>query len=205
MYGDLAVAKNYSTNIVPWMKAREALAALPEGATGPTTEGKQYIESALWALAPQVAKWANVAPDQIRDYGTLKKYLAQAANTLGGNGTDLRLVQTISGNPNLQMNDLTNRQLINFGIAVQRMGTAQSLEASRAQPNAPVGSNPVGYSGKAGTLGPTMDPRAFEVDLLPPDQRKKLIDSIKSPAERAKFNYSYHIGLKNQLFSAPGQ
>jgi hypothetical protein len=209
MYTDLATSGNYQNNVVPWMKAKEYLANLPLGSTGPGSETRNKLEEGLWALSPTVAQWAGVNPSKITNFSALGKYLAQAANNLGGAGTDMHLIQTITGTPNLHINDLTDRQLVDYGIAVQRMGSAQTLEASRGTlPNGqpgPVGSNPMGYSAKKGTLAPQLDPRAFEADLLNPDQLKQLNASITTKAERDKFNRSYQMGVDHQFFTGPGQ
>jgi hypothetical protein len=171
---------------------------------GPGSEGRQHLEEGLFALSPTLAKFAGVSPDKITNYGAFAKYAAQAANRVGGSGTDLSLMQTITGNPNPKINDLTDRQLVQFGTAVMRMGAAQTVEASKSGPNAPIVSNGANYINKKASLSSTLDPRAFMFDLLTPAQRANLNTSL-SGRERDNYNRSIDIALRNKLMGLPGQ
>jgi hypothetical protein len=204
MQGDLNTVGNFSQEIVPWNQMNHYLSQLPEGSMGPGSEGRQHLEEGLFALSPTLAKFAGVSPDKITNYGAFAKYAAQAANRVGGSGTDLSLMQTITGNPNPKINDLTDRQLVQFGTAVMRMGAAQTVEASKSGPNAPIGSNGANYINKKASLSSTLDPRAFMFDLLTPAQRANLNTSL-SGRERDNYNRSIDIALRNKLMGLPGQ
>lgn len=204
MQGDLSQVGNFSQAIVPWTQMNHYLSQLPEGSMGPGSEGRQHLEEGLFALSPTLAKFAGVSPDKITNYGSFAKYAAQAATSVGGSGTDLSLMQTITGNPNPKINDLTDRQLVQFGTAVMRMGAAQTFEASKAHPNAPVGSNGAEYINKKAELSSTLDPRAFMFDMLSPKQRTDLNNSL-SGQERKNYNKSIDIAIRNKLMTLPGQ
>lgn len=196
---DLARARNFGQELFPWQQALEKLKALGPGGTAPGSKGRQEFASFLYGLSPTVSRWAGVDPEKIRDYAEAEKYLTQATMSRAasfGTHTDQALAQAISGNPNVHINDLANVDVVKAAIALRRMEQAQTLEASKA--------GPVGYTASAAKWASTQDPRAFAIDLMPPEQIKKLQKDLKGK-EREKFNASLKAAIDNGLIQLPGQ
>ena len=205
MQKDLSDVGNFQEQIAPLMQMHKEINSLPEGSTGPLTTGILHTVEGIHSIAPGLLKYLpGVSSEQMATRAAYAKYAAQAANNINGRGTDLSLMQTITGNPNPSINDLTDKQLGMFAIAVQRMGAAKTLEASRAGPNADIGTNGVGYINSKAGVASKLDPNAFMYDLISPEERAKLASSLKGKA-RDNFNYSIHIGQRNQIMNLPGQ
>jgi hypothetical protein len=205
MQKDLTDVGNFQEQIAPLMQMHKEINSLPEGSTGPLTTGILHTVEGIHSIAPGLLKYLpGVSPEQMASRAAYAKYAAQAANNINGRGTDLSLMQTITGNPNPSINDLTDKQLGMFAIGVMRMGAAKTLEASRAGPNAEIGTNGPSYINSKAGIASKLNPAAFMYDLLSPEERKKLA-SMPKGKERDNFNYSIHIGQRNQIMNLPGQ
>lgn len=198
LQGDLARARNFGQEIVPWQQALEKLKLLGPGGTGPGTQGRQEFQSFLFALAPTVSRWAGVDPEKIKNYAEAEKYLTQATQSRAagfGAHTDLALSQAITGNPSVKINDLAATDVTKVAIALRRMEQVQTLQ------NAAHG--PVDYTKKAAEWATKQDARAYAIDLMPPEQLKKLQKDLKG-AERAKFNASLKAAIESGVVAPPG-
>lgn len=198
MQEDLQRARNYGQDIVPLTKARDALKSLGPGGTGPGSKGRQVLEEFAHAISPTVARWAGVDPDKIKNYGEFEKYTTQAIqNRAAGFGahTDQQLAATVSGNPNVNMNDLTNAEVIDVLIALRRMEQAQALAASKG--------GAANYTKNAARIATELDPRAFAIDIMKPDQLRNL--SKLKGKDLEKFNRSLALAYESGVLKRPGQ
>lgn len=192
-------ASNYGQDIYPWQEAARILEQSPKGFTGPGSKGRQQLEEFVYALSPTVARWSGIPEDKIKNYAELEKYLTQATQSRAtgfGAHTDMQLATAISGNPNVHINDLANKDVVKAAIALRRMEHAQALAASKA--------GPVRYSEAAARWGATMDPRAFAIDMMPAKEVERLKKELKGK-ERARFNQSLQAAIDAGVVTMPGQ
>lgn len=205
MQKDLTDVGNFPERIAPLMQMHKEISSLPEGSTGPLTTTLLHTVEGIHSIAPGLLKYLpGKTVEDMTSRAAYAKYAAQAANNINGRGTDLHLMQTITGNPNPEINDLTDKQLGMFSIAVQRMGAAKVMEASRLSPNSPTGTNGADYINKRAEVATKLDPNAFMYDLMSDQQRSELASKLKGKAKN-NFNYSVHIGQRNQVMTLPGQ
>lgn len=201
MQADLARAHNYAADIYPWTQALSKMEELQgQGETfGPGSKGRQELESFAYTFAPTIARWAGVNPDKIQGYAEVEKYLTQGLQQRAagfGAHTDMQVATAASGSPNVHVTDLAGIPLIKATIALKRMETAQALINSR-------GGGP-GYLNNAAQWSSSQDPRAYMLDLMPPEQVKQLQTTLKG-AERAKFNASLRDAIQSGVVTPPGQ
>lgn len=199
MQADLAHARNFNQEIFPWQQALEKLEELGPGGTGPGSKGRQEFQSYLFALNPTIARWAGVDPSKLQNYAEAEKYLTQATQTRAagfGADTNMKLATAISGSPNIHINQLSNVDVTRAAIALRRMEQVQTLEASRSgAPN---------YTNAAANISARLDPRAFAIDMMQPEQIIHLQKTLKGP-ERAQFNRSLQMAIEDGVISAPGR
>lgn len=201
MRADLSRAGQFGQEMFPWQEALRASGELRakygEGFFGPGSKGRQDFKSFFYALAPTVSRWAGVDPKALEDYAKADKYLTQAVQTRAqgfGAHTDQQLATTISGSPNVHVNDLAVDDVIKASIALRRAEHAQVMQSSKAGgPN---------YTGQKAQWPAQNDIRAFSLDLLTPDQRNKLVSSL-TPAERRKFNSSLRTAYETGVMDRP--
>jgi hypothetical protein len=200
--GDRQRAGTFRQDILPMEKSHQLLADLPEGSTGPGSESRQHLQEFLHGLAPETMKqWGIVNPDKIKNWGELHKYMTNATQDAArgiGAHTDFSLATTISGRPGVGINDLSNKEVVKVNIAVRRMEHAQHMAAAQA--------GPVNYADAKSTWSANIDPRAFAMDLLGPDELKKLkADLAKSPEAMRKFEDSLRIAYESGVITRPGR
>jgi hypothetical protein len=200
-YDDLAHARNYGQEVVPWQQAldkmNELKAKYGSGYLGPGTKGRQEFQSFAFSLAPTLARWAGVDPTKLKDYAQIEKYLTQAtqarASSFGAN-TDLGLRTAITGNPSIHINDMAAEDVTKMALALRRMEQVQTLQ------NAPHGQ--VQYAAETAKWATKQDPRAYAIDLMPPEQVKKLQKELKG-REREKFNASLRAAIESGVIIPP--
>jgi hypothetical protein len=112
--------------------------------------------------------------------------------------TDQGLATTISGSPNVSVNDLAVKDVIKSAMALRQAEHAQTLTASKAgAPN---------YSAAAAAWPAQHDVRAFLLDKLDPDARAKLLGSLKKGTpEYEKFNRTLREAYEYGLMQRPGK
>lgn len=199
MQADLARKGNLQQELFPMQKSLDLLNSLPAGSTGPGTAVRNQIQSFIYSMSPTLAKWLpGVDPSKIQDYDELNKYMTQAV-TSGARGfspdSDARLAAAFSGNPNSHINDLANKDVFKSMIALKRMEATQTGIAQQA--------GPIGYSAAKANAAAWLDPRAFAIDQMTPDQRQNLQKSLKGP-ERVNFNRSLGAAYSNGILAPPG-
>lgn len=197
MQDDLARARNFGQEMAPWQQALEKLNTLGKGGTGPGSKGRQEFQSFLFALAPDIARWSGVSPDKLQNYAEAEKYLTQATQSRAqgfGAHTDMQLATAISGNPNVNINQMANVDVVKMAIALRRMEQAQTLHSAK--------SGPVGYTESSAKWAGTQDPRAYAIDMMDAKQLKKLDETLKpGTPERRKFNASIKAAIDAGVIS----
>lgn len=197
MQNDLDRAKNYQQEITPWNQALDKLQQLGPGGVGPGSKGRQEAESFMFALNPTIARWAGVDPAKIKNYAEAEKYLTNATQTRAagfGSHTDMQLSTALTGSPNVHINQMAAVDVTKMAIALRRMEQTQTLENAKA-------GGPK-YTENSAKWGTTVDPRAFAIDLMPPEQVEKLQKELKGAA-RDKFNRSLRLGIENGVITPP--
>jgi len=195
MQADLARAGTFSDDLYPLNQALDLAKKLGPGGMGPGSKGRQEFESFLYGLAPSL-----VPPemrDKIKTYAELEKYLinnaSQRAQNLGPHTND-GLAAATTGSPNVHINDLAGVDLIKAQIGLRRMEHVRTLENSKK--------GPVAYLGEKSKWGVNQDPRAYMIDMMTPEQVKKLHDSLKGE-DRKRFNNSLRAAIESGVVAAP--
>ncbi len=197
MQADLARAGNFGQEIFPWKQALEKLEALGPAGIGPGTEGRKQVASFIYsALGPTVARWGGIDPERLKNFDEAQKYLTQATLQRAasfGHGTDQQLATTITGNPNVHINDLAAVDVTKMGIATRAMEHAQTLYASKF--------GPANYTKAKADFAAQQDPRAYlmSMGLASPEQIDTWKKTLKG-AEREKFNTSLRTAKEAGLF-----
>jgi hypothetical protein len=197
MQADLARAGNFKTDIFPLTQALDLAKSLGPGGMAPGSKGRQDFESFVYGLMPSLVPAGM--QDKIKNYAELEKYLvnnaSQRANSMGPHTND-GLAQATTGSPNVHINDLAGIDLIKAQIALRRMEQAQTIQAAKG--------GPVSYTTNKAQTAAGFDPRAFQIDLMNPDQVTKLQKTLKG-AERVKFNASLRAAIDSGAITQPGQ
>lgn len=197
MQADLARAGNFGQEIFPWKQALEKLQALGPAGIGPGTEGRKQVASFIYsALGPTVSRWGGIDPERLKNFDEAQKYLTQATLQRAasfGHGTDQQLATTITGNPNVHINDLAAVDVTKMGIATRAMEHAQTLYASKF--------GPANYTKAKADFAAQQDPRAYlmSMGLASPEQIDGWKKTLKG-AERDKFNASLRTAKEAGLF-----
>lgn len=203
MASNRARAANFGSDIFPMMQALPALERLGPQGVGPGTEElntiKSFVQSNLNWLPGADKIIGN--PQNIKDYDEAKKYLTQLAGsraTMFGHGTDQALSTSLVGSPNTHISNLAGTDLLKATIALRRMEQAQTLDADdqKVQPG--------GYASWAAKWATNVDPRAYMVDLMTPDQLQRVAKSLKTKAEKDKFNRSAAKAAELGIITRPG-
>jgi hypothetical protein len=205
MVRDQGRAGNFGQEMFPLEQASrkidELKAKYGEGFFGPGSKGRQDFEGYFYALSPTIARYAGIDPQKLKNYAEADKYLTQALQTRAaglGAHTDQQLATTISGNPNVHINDLAVDDVLKGLIAARRAEHAQTLESAKR-------GGPVNYLTESSSWPARNDIRAFTLDLLPPDQRAKLLGSIKKGTpEYERFNNSLRSAYDTGVMTRPG-
>lgn len=198
-------AANYGSDVFPMTQLLSNLEKLGPQGTGPGTHEintmKSFVQSNLNWL-PGADKIIG-DPNQIKNYNEAEKYATQLAGSRAsqfGHGTDQAMAQSLIGSPNTHISNLAGVDLTKAIIGLRRMEHVQTLEADN---DPSVAKNPAKYGTWAARWATNVDPRAFMVDLMDKDQLSNLQKSIKSPADKAKFNRSVKMAIENGIITNP--
>lgn len=169
---------------------RQALHGLETaGATGPGTDVVNNAKSFLVANAPGVAKFVGIDPEKIKSYDEAAKYLTQYASGAAGSfgpHTDQQLATALSGNASTHISNLAAKDVVKANIALERMKQAQVLAFEKS------GQSPSQFADWSARWNTQNDPRAFLVDQMTGDERKKLQAQLKpGSADYSRFLNSY--------------
>jgi hypothetical protein len=131
-------------------------------------------------------------------FNELKKYLNQNVMQTGNTSTNDKLESSFASSPNLDLDSNALLRLAKSALSLQRMQQAQVL--SFDQSGLPVGD----YAKWANKFNTDQDVRAYGWDMMSPDERKKVWDSIpKDKRDAFKQTVTNAQGLN--LLSVPEQ
>lgn len=194
---DLRRSGQLKDDLYPLMRARELAEKLGPGGMAPGSKGRQEFESFVYGLAPSLVP--EGMRDKIKNYAELEKYLvnnaSQRAQNLGPH-TNEGLATATTGSPNVHINDLAGKELIDAQIALRRMEHAVTMQASGAPPQK--------YTDEKARIAATQDPRAYRIDLMKPEEIRDLQKTLKG-AERGRFNASLKSAIDSGAISPPNR
>lgn len=192
--GDQAQIPTRQTNVQSLQKAQHALELT---STGKSTSAMHDIYSWINSQAPGGAAAFGIS-DKVEDWDLAHKYLLDYARQAGAAAhSDLQL--QASQGANASADQISNQAALNVvktNIGRERQRIAQVMEAPDQ--------TGVGYGKHAANFANSTDPRAFAFDTFTPEERSKLLGSLKGAA-LTKFKKSLEIADKNGLINTPGQ
>ena len=152
----------------------------PTTNTGPATDvtnkWKQFLTSNLPIITKMFPDFDTSQQIEAADYNELAKDMLRVssgtANATFGSGSDFRLAQSLQSNANPSMNNLSTQTINRMTTGLYRAQNALPLIYAAN------GGAPEGYSAWAAHEATTIDPRAFVLDMLSPQQRRDLVKSI---------------------------
>lgn len=196
-------AANFGADVYPMTEALSKLEKLGPQGTGPGTGElntiKSFVQSNLSWLPG--AEKIHGDPTQIKNFDEATKYLTNIAGSRAssfGHGTDQALSTALTASPNTHISNLAAVDLTKATIALRRMEQVQTLQADAENVS------PGKYGTWASRWASKVDPRAFMIDYMNRDQLENLQKSLKTPAERAKFNRSVQMAVENGIITRPG-
>lgn len=181
---DLDASKNYQRTVYPLEKAIPALEKLGTTGTGPGTSEINNVKSFLLSMGVP-----GVNVEKIKNYDEANKYLVDFVNQTGNSGTNDKLAAAFSGNPSTKISNAAAQDVAKAALALQKMQRAQlSMFQKSGLPDDQ-------YSKFTSSNALKLDPRAFGIDYMKPEQVKKMLESMKGDkndikSERGKFFYS---------------
>lgn len=196
---DQTAAGSYQNRVLP---LRSALRLIESGAqTGPGSETLNTMRSLAISLKNQGLLPAAITPNEVNQasFDELKKYFAQAITGMPfAGGSDARLAEAITGNPNVNISTMANKDLLKVLIGMERYRAAQYFAFQQAAASGQFGdaakANPSvaapQYGNFVAAFNQKYDPRAFAFDLMSAADRKRLGGSMKSEDERNRFRDS---------------
>lgn len=192
--GDQAQIPTRQTNVQSLQKAQHALELT---STGKSTAGMHEIYSWINSQAPGGAAAFGIS-DKVEDWDLAHKYLLDYARQSGAAAhSDLQL--NAAQGANASADEISNQAALNVvktNIGRERQRIAQVMEAPDQ--------TGIGYGKHAANFANSTDPRAFAFDTFTPEERSKLLGSLKGAA-LTKFKKSLEIADKNGLINTPGQ
>lgn len=188
-------ASTFGARVLP---LRQAIDLLSDTETGPGSQTANQFRSFLISMANQGLLPKSITPNAINQakFDELRKYMSNyITNIPFAAGSDAKMAEAISGNPNVELSSLANRDLARVMVGVERfrqaqyLGFTQAAEAGAFGERAKTDPNYAAqhYGNWAAKFNTQYDIRAFGVDLMGGFQSpavKKLYASL--PDDKAK-------------------
>ena len=170
-------------------KALTALQNLGPTGTGPGTDTRQAVASYLNSV-PYVRNIIGTDPNSIASYDEANKYLtAYASNQASamGPGTDSKLATALTSNASTHISNLAATDVVKATMGLERMQQAQAQAFTQS------GLPASNYDQWSANWNKSVDPRAYAFDLMNPQQRGTVLQSLSGPAR---------TNFLNQVWSA---
>lgn len=177
---DRSNAANFASRTFP---LQSAISLYGQGTTtGPGSDLINNIKSFVLARAANLGLDPNKV--SVANFDELQKYLVQNAtsNPMAA-GSDARLATALTGNPSTHISTLAGANVARAALALERMRQAAVMSYN---------GTPQGYSNYVANYATHVDPRAFAVDLMTPEEQSRMVAAMK-PADRAQFVKSYQM------------
>ena len=176
----------------------------PDLTTGPGTEGRLQIKSFFAALSPQITEkiFGKDFTGTIKDQEEFKKYVTQYANFASaslGSGTDARLNVALTGNPNPNIQKITNQELITKTIALEKMQQAQNYAWNKS------GISPDKFNSWQSDFNKKVKPEVFAFDAMTPKQQKDFVERKTKDGSLGAFKKDLMNMVQQGLIEAPGR
>ncbi len=185
---DRTRAAAFQRDIFPLNEAIPALEKLGTKGTGPGTETINHLKSFLLSNVPGVKESDFEGLDNIKTYDKARKYLTDYVNQTGNTGTNDKLAAAFAGNPSVGISNAAAVDVAKSALALRRMQQAQVMEFEKS------GMRADQYSQWLAKRTQELDPRAFGVDMMKEEAKKKLLTQLnKNPKERERFEKSLEI------------
>ena len=198
MLADQQRTSGYAQEISRNEKALDLIKKLGIGATGPGSDKAQQFESAIVRLFPNIA--SEALKNKVSQWDQLHKYLvngAQEAAQQQGPHTNAGLATSITGRPNADISSMANEELLHMNNAYRRLEQTQVDQAAKY-------GGRTNYLGEKNRLSTELDPDAFRIMAMTPDERKAKAKKM-SPAEKERFNRSVQMGIESGVIFPPGR
>ncbi|HXT81384.1 MAG TPA: hypothetical protein VN702_17600 [Acetobacteraceae bacterium] len=172
------------------------LADASQFAPGPGQDKVKAFKSAMVSWAPGIAKAFGVDPASVAANESFDKVAAQIQNAQGA-GSDARLAVIQHANPSSSLTP-AGIDLIVRGL----QGNADYLQArAKLAASYPDQTNRAGFESSIGT---NLDPRAFQLFRMTPDQRATYFNSVGSEADKTALKQAYIYAQTHGLFPGAG-
>jgi hypothetical protein len=173
--------------------------------TGPGTEGRNTVRAFVSALGPELTKKFggdkfNAETANYQEFNKLMTNYANAASSSLGSGTNDRLNAALTGNANVNILNMANKDILARTIAAEKMDVA--LNKAWSNSNLP----PSQFNNFRTKFADQISPEAFAFDAMKPAQRAEYLQRLK--ADPAKYN-QFAKGLRDMVdlgyIKAPGK
>src|SRR5882762_6116106 len=194
-----AGAANFQRDVFPLAQAIPALEKLGTKGTGPGTETLNNLKSFVLSNVPGISDKDPVF-NSVPTYDKAKKYLTDFVNQTGNSGTNDKLAAAFAGNPSVGISNAAAVDVAKSALSLRRMQQANIQEFERL--NLPASSYSQWLTKRSGE----MDPRAFGVDMMSPEAKQKLSETLKkNKVERDRFEKSLEIAHSLGFITPSGQ
>ena len=198
-----SLVSNAPTRINILESARQNLEN-PDLTTGPGVEARNQIKSFFAALSPQITEkiFGKDFTGVIKDQEEFKKYVTQYANFASaglGSGTDARLNVALTGNPNPNIQKITNQELITKTIALEKMQQAQNYAWNKS------GISPDKFNSWQADFNKKVKPEVFAFDAMTPKQQKDFIERKTKDGSLGAFRKDLTSMVQQGFIDIPGR
>jgi hypothetical protein len=195
----LQSSHGYLDRITPLERAEEALR------TAKTGEGSGVIHSLasrLQTLSPDILnRMVNPrTPEEIAAFDEARKYLTRGSlSQPGATRSDAGEAAAKASSPSTEISPQAARMLVQAQIGWEKMKQAQILDHMERNPDQSKAATV--YNTEMAKNATNWDPRAFVADRQLPEERGKLLDSMK-PTEKRRYLQSVQKAQKYGLIEA---
>jgi hypothetical protein len=176
-----------------WLNQAQDLLANPNVQTGPGTDWRNKVKSAMGALSPDVAKQIG-ADKEVASYDELKKILTNYANMQSstmGTGTDSRLNASITGNANPDISKMANQDIITKTKAIEKILAAKN----KAFQNSGITADK--FPQWESNFNDKLSVEPFVFSAMKPEQRTEFLSRLKEKDKSLNDSPKYQQFKKN--------
>jgi len=187
----------------------QALNGLQNSNTGPGTNEVNAVKSFLLANVPYAKDIDPDAVKSVASYDEAQKYLTQYAQNAAANfgpETDAKLAASLTGNANTHISNLAAQDVVKANIGLERMQAAQVYGWQQARKDPSNQLTDADFNDWMANSARTLDPRAFMLDKMTPQQRKGLFTQLEAKgneSDKANFAASLELANSSGLMPAP--
>lgn len=192
---------NYRQEVNPLEQAIPLLEKLGTKGSGPGTDEINHLKSFVLSNVPG-ANFDGLK-DDVATFDKAKKYMVDWVNQNGNSGTNDKLAASFAGNPSVSISNAAASDVSKTALTLRRYKEAQLVDFEKS------GKPDESYAKEAGKWAREHDPRAYGFDLMTPDQRKKVIESLPEgkdgkPGPRDLFKLQVQEAHKNGIINPKG-